>query len=76
MNIYNLISLCKFYFIFILVVPGLHCGAGASLVAEHGLSCPTTCEILVPWPGIESVSPALEGRFLTTGSPGKSLTII
>ena len=29
MNIYNLISLCKFYFIFILVVPGLHCGAGA-----------------------------------------------
>ena len=30
--------------------------------------------ILVPWPGIEPVSPALQGRFLTTGPPGKSLT--
>ena len=27
---------------------------------------------LVPQPGIELISPALEGRFLTTGSPGKS----
>ena len=30
--------------------------------------------ILVPWPGIEPVSPAWQGRFLTTGPPGKSLT--
>ena len=30
--------------------------------------------ILVPWPGIGLPSPALEGRFLTTG-PGKSLEI-
>ena len=28
--------------------------------------------ILVPWPGIEPSSPALQGRFWTTGSPGKS----
>ena len=28
--------------------------------------------ILVPQPGIELTSPALEGGFLTTGSPGKS----
>ena len=28
--------------------------------------------ILVPGPVIEPVSPALEGGFLTTGSPGKS----
>ena len=28
--------------------------------------------ILLPWPGIKPTSPALEGRFLTTGPPGKS----
>ena len=28
--------------------------------------------ILVPWPGIEPASPALQGRFLTIGLPGKS----
>ena len=38
-----------------------------------GLSCPTACGILVPWPAIEPMPPALEGRFLTTGPPGKSL---
>jgi len=31
-------------------------------------SCPTTYEILVPQPGIEPTSPALKGRFSTTGS--------
>ena len=30
------------------------------------------CGILVPPPGMEPMSPALEGRFLTTGPPGKS----
>ena len=30
------------------------------------------CGILVPQPGIELVSPALEGRFLTTAPPRKS----
>ena len=28
--------------------------------------------ILVPQSGIKFISPALEGEFLTTGSPGKS----
>ena len=37
-----------------------------------GLSCFEACGILVPQPGIEPVSPALPGRFLTTGPPGKS----
>ena len=46
--------------------------AGFSLVAAHRLSCPVACGILVPWPGIEPMSPALEGGFLTTGPPGKS----
>ena len=44
-----------------------------SVVAVHGLSCPVACGILVPQPGIKPASPALEGGFLTTGPPGKSL---
>ena len=32
-----------------------------SVVASQGLSCPLACRILVPQPGIKSVSPALEG---------------
>ena len=44
-----------------------------SVVVVRGLSCPATAYgILVPRTGIEPVSPALEGRFLTTGPPGKS----
>ena len=42
----------------------------------HGLSCPAAWGILVPRPGIEPVSLALEGGFLATGSPGKSLKLI
>ena len=32
----------------------------------------TACGILVPQPGIEPVSPALEGGVSTTGPPGRS----
>ena len=45
----------------------------ASVVAARRLSCPVACGILVPLPGIKPTSPALEGIFLTTGPPGKSL---
>ena len=48
------------------------CGARA---LEHvGLVAPqhVVCGILASRPGIEPASPALEGRFLTTGPPGKS----
>jgi len=31
------------------------------------------CGILVPRPGVKPASPALAGRFLTPGQPGKSL---
>ena len=34
--------------------------------------CSKACGILVPRPGIEPASPALEGGFLTTGLPGMS----
>ena len=30
------------------------------------------CRILIPWPGIEPTSFALEGEVSTTGLPGKS----
>ena len=30
------------------------------------------CEVLAPSPGIKPMPPALEGKILTTGPPGKS----
>ena len=33
---------------------------------------PKACGILIPWSRIEPSSPALEGKVLTTGPPGKS----
>ena len=38
-------------------------------------ACPVTCGILVPWPGIKPASPTLEGTFLITVPPGKSLLL-
>ena len=37
-----------------------------------GLHFPKACEILVPPPGTEPMSPALGGRLSNTGPPGKS----
>ena len=37
------------------------------------LAAPRACGILVPQPGMKLGSPALGGRFLTTGPPEKSL---
>ena len=45
-----------------------------SVVAMCRLSCSVACGILVPWPGIEPASPALQGRFFTTGPWGKSFS--
>ena len=45
----------------------------SSTVVARGLSYPLACGILVPRPGMEPASPALEGGFFTTGPPGKSL---
>ena len=52
---------------------GFSCRAQAlepvgSVVVVHGLCCPKACGILVSG-GIKTVSPALPGRFLTTGAP-------
>ena len=43
-----------------------------TLFAVHGLNCSSACGILVPLPGIKPACSALQGRFLTTGPPGKS----
>ena len=45
-------------------------GHGDFSSCGHVLSCPERCDL--PGPGIEHLSPALSGRFLTTGPPGKS----
>ena len=45
-----------------------------STAAAHELSSFTTCVFSVPRPGIEPTFPALQGRFLTTGPPRKSLS--
>ena len=47
-------------------------GSQFSLVVTHRLGCPMAGGILVPRLGIKPMSPALEGRFLTTGPPGTS----
>ena len=60
------------FFIFLAVL-GLRWGTRASLAVVPGLNYPLAYGILVPRPGMESVFPALEGRFLTIGPPGKFL---
>ena len=42
-----------------------------SVVVVHWLSWSWACGIWVPWPGIEPISPALQGRSLTARLPGK-----
>ena len=52
--------------------------AGSFVLAQglsscgRGLCCSAACGILVPRPGLEPVSPALQGGFVTTGPPVKS----
>ena len=60
-------------FIYLLAGLGLPCGSRASRVVAHEHGCPAACGILVPQPGLKRISPALGGRFFTTGPPGKSL---
>ena len=50
---------------------GLRLWHAGSVIVVHGLSCPMAYGILVPQPGMAPGPPALEGRFLTTGPPGK-----
>ena len=43
-----------------------------TLAAVRGLSCSAACGTLVPHPGIEPASLALQGRFFMAEPPGKS----
>ena len=78
---HQLAVLCAFLFLFLAAL-GLSChtwdlslwSVGSVAVACR-LSCSEACGILVPRPGIEPASPALEGGFLNTVPPGKSLCI-
>ena len=69
----NLLSLflwkifVSFWLYQVLVVVCRLCSCGARTLL------PVACGILVLGPGIKPVLPALEGRFLTSGPPGKSL---
>ena len=61
----------NFFFFFLnLAAPSLSCSL-QGLHRKYGIF---SCRIwdLVPWPGIEPVSAASEGEFLTTGPPRKS----
>ena len=49
------------------------CGMWA--VVASGVGYSEACGVLVPQQEIKSTSPALQGRFLTTGPPRKSLYI-
>ena len=44
-----------------------------SVVVAFGLGCSVVCGIFVSQPGIKLACPALQGRFLIPGQPGKSL---
>ena len=46
-----------------------------SVVAPLRFTCPEACGILVPQLRTEHVPPALEGKFFTTGPPGKPSTV-
>ena len=46
-----------------------------SVVVAGGLSCSEACGILVPQPGMEPASPALQGGFPTAGPSGESQVV-
>ena len=69
-HILQLIFFQKYLFIWLCWVLVVACGI--SVLVVHRLGCSKACGILFPWPGIEPESPALQGRFLTTGPLGKS----
>ena len=71
------LSLCSFsFFKFCLLgCVGSYLRHAGSFAALRQLSYSRVCGILVLLSGIEPTSPAWQGRFLTTGPPGKSLSL-
>ena len=63
-----------FLLVFVLATLRLCCTSGAPLaVVLEGLFCRMACGLLLSQSGVKPSPPTLEGRFLTTGPPGKSL---
>ena len=60
-------------YLFTIYLAALGLSMGASVAVAGRLSCSKACGVLVPWAGTEPTFPALQGRFSTTGPPGKSL---
>ena len=52
----------------------LHCGTWKLSSCGMQACCSGACGILVAWPLIKPVSSVLQGKFLTTGPPGKSFS--
>ena len=76
---YSLVAVCRLL-VAVTSLAAEHglCGPRASVVVGHGLSsCGSSQLPFSMWnlagSGIQPVSPALAGGFLTTGPPGKSL---
>ena len=67
---YSLIWCAGFSLRWLLLLRNTGSRRTGSVVVAHGLSCSTACGIFPD--GIEPLSPALAGRFLTTAPPGKS----
>ena len=57
----------------LLIAAAPHCRAEAlGYVGFSNFGTAATWRVDLPGPGVEPVSPALAGRFLPTGPPGKS----
>ena len=74
------VSLLMYLFIWlhrILVVPyRVFCCSAHTLQLWCEFGCSMACGILLHWPGIKPLSPALQARFLTIGPPGKSQKVL
>ena len=55
----------------LVVARGIRSAQASVVAVRHSRS--TDCRVLVPRPGIEPTSPALQGRFLITGPPGSHI---
>ena len=78
-RLFFFLSLQLFFFFFFynlidLLALWVFVAACGPLYAVLGLSGPVACGILASRPELKPLSSALEGRFFTSGSPGKSLS--
>ena len=69
------LSLCFFWLRWVLVLAHelLPCGEQTLWLWQVGHRYPRACGILAPQPGVKPMSPAFQGRFLTTGPPEKPM---